>query len=41
MWPDLDDEVRGQLVAFALVQATTKPATEAKKDDSQEGLTGS
>jgi len=39
MWRDLDDEVRGQLVGFAIVQATTKPA-EAKKDDSQEDLTG-
>lgn len=40
MWPDLTDEVRGQIIGFALIQATTRPAT-PKKDDSQEEPTGS
>lgn len=29
MWPDLTDETKGQMVAFGLIHATTKPA--AKK----------
>ena len=31
MWPALSDEVRGQIIGFALVQATTRPAPPKKR----------
>lgn len=40
IWRDLSDDARGQIVGFALVQATTRPPTDPKKDDSQEDQTG-
>jgi hypothetical protein len=41
LWRELNDDVRGQLLGFALVQATTRPSPGPKKDDSQNDQTGS
>lgn len=42
VWRDLNDEVRGQILGFALVQATTRPTPDPKKDnDHEEEPTGS
>lgn len=41
VWGELSDEVRGQIVGFALVQATTHPQAESKKGNSEEEPTGS